>query len=546
MLLLFAGGCVKEHSSQILPNQSPSTFFWLFSDSTIASGISKQALHWWGEDRDGYVVGYLVALSPDLNQIPSPDTLTYTFTKRTDSLVSFPLRQANQNFLVAIRAVDNSLQYDLADGDKIKLSPSPYVDRNQNGIYDAGDLVLDKISESLDGVGARQVFPVKNSRPLISYAPDDADNSVFAQPPPITFTVASFSWIGSDPIDGDETIAGYLISLNDSTFAQPISVSRTITTATLAVPRARSDAAGSTVTADVLVGKSPNLKLIGSIPGLRLDAMNTLYVKTIDVAGAVSDPLKFPSLGRSWFVKKPRGKFLVVADYTNGDSLFARSYYHDSVFTKIGTGQFSNYDTLDIRVGSTTTRSFGSFVPALQHLNPALIKTLKLYNTVFWYSDGIPSLTAARYSLYDYTHSDDGGHLIFSTVFVTPVFNDAGGALTDIAPVDSFAQAPLSKTKFNGIVTPVSAAPDVFPQIAFKRTYSFFIFPIYRNTAAKNVYSLTDLAAPDPATVPVGVMDENKRIIFLGFPLHYMIADYPLGEGAIGFFTRAFNLFGLQ
>ena len=78
MVLLLQSGCVKQYSNQPVPNKTPLTFFWIYSDTAVAQGVSKQELRWWGEDQDGYVVGYLLAIVPNLSAIPNPDTLTYS------------------------------------------------------------------------------------------------------------------------------------------------------------------------------------------------------------------------------------------------------------------------------------------------------------------------------------------------------------------------------------------------------------------------------------------------------------------------------------
>ena len=58
-----------DKESQPVDNQPPETYLFLFlptdstagQDSLVAPGIattpSKQIIHWWGEDKDGQVVG---------------------------------------------------------------------------------------------------------------------------------------------------------------------------------------------------------------------------------------------------------------------------------------------------------------------------------------------------------------------------------------------------------------------------------------------------------------------------------------------------------
>jgi hypothetical protein len=535
-LFLLENGCVKEFPGQLLPNVPPRTYFWLYpSDTVIATGISKQELRWWSEDQDGYVVGYLLAVVPILAAMPVPDTLSYTYVTTSDSVISFPLRQARQTFLVAVHAVDNTFAFPLPVGSIVRLDSVPYWDRNHDGQFDTTDIRLDDLLNAMDLNGAIQRFPTRNTPPTIHYVADALNDTAYAQPPLVSLTVAAFSWIGHD-FDGDETIASYRLSLNDSTFASPLIVSSNVTTITLSVPRGRSDSAiSSTADADVLFGTSPALRKLGTLPGLKMDAMNAFYVQTVDVAGDRSAFLSFPSKGRSWYVQKPRGKMLLVIDYVlGGDSAAVRRFYTDSVFARIGI----SYDMINLRSGA--------MVPAAQHLNPAFIKTLKLYSCVFWYTDAAPSLALARTSLFDYWNSPDGGHLIYSAKYADPyAIPDAGHAYRDIAPLDSLGSAPLAVTRFDP--DSALALSATYPTMKFKsRTAGagICIFPFYKNAAAEYIYSF-----PATSSYPmtyVGVIDGTKRMIFFNIPLDKMGAMIPDGQGVVGFFQKALNEFGLQ
>ena len=559
-IVLVQSGCVKEFSNQPVANRTPQTFFWLYPDTGIAAGISRQEVHWWGEDRDGYVIGYLLAVDPDLALIPNPDTLTYHFVTLTDTLIAFPLRQAQQSFLVALHAIDNTLKHPLAIGASIKLTPFPYWDKNGNNLFDAGDEKLDDLVGAMDPRGALQKFPTVNTPPTLDYVYDASDPTVIAQPPKQTFTVASFSWVGHD-LDGDETIKSYRISLNDSTFGNPFVVSSSVTTITLSVPRSRSDTASARlnadtiVDADVLSGTSPGLRTLGIVHGLKLNADNILYVRAVDVAGGSSAFQRFPAGGAVWYVMKPRGKILVVSDYQKADAGTVRNTYN-ATFSQLGV----SYDVLDIRTGSTTSRQLGALVPAQQHINPALIKTFKLYNCVFWYTDAIPSLTVAQLTLFDYWTSQDGGHVIFTTEFQT--VNDPSGALQDFTPLDSVCSvsliAPLSyplpgDNQIPGgyqLYPDSSNQSDIFPlmQLGSRFSYSFNMRPIYKNPAARYIYHLQpDAARGHYIGMPnLGVMDETKRIVFLAMSLHYLDGTSQGGQGIAAFFSKVFSEFGLQ
>jgi hypothetical protein len=562
-LVVLEFACVKQHTNAPLANQPPQTFFWLYPDTGIATGVSRQQLRWWGEDADGYVVGYLLAIEPDMVTIPAPDTLTYAYVTVSDSLISFPLRQKTQTFLVAVHSIDNTFRFALPVGAAVKLSPFPYWDKNGNGTYDPiTDVNLDGLTGAMDPNGARQRFPTINTPPVIDYVYDMSDPSLVAQPPTMTFTVASFSWAGRD-LDGDETIKLYRISLNDSTFSNPVTVSSSVTTVTLAVPRSRSDAASALVDADVLVGSSPNLRTVGTIPGLKLDAPNALYVESIDVAGDSSRQfLRFPTSGRTWFVKKPRGRMLVVSDYTKADTSVVRIFYRDSVFTRVGAGQFGNYDVLDLGLGKSQTSlgvvKPGILVPSFQHINPALTKTLKLFDCVFWYTDATPTLIVAQYTLFDYWTSSDGGHLVYSTEFQT--LNDPSGALQDFTPVDSVSSVSLlppltyplpgdNQIPGGYLLYPDSSeAGDIYPLLEFgtRFSYSFNMRPIYKNAGARYIYHLQPDGRGHYIGMPnLGVIDESKRMVFMALSLNYLTGSSK-GKGVAAFFNKVFQEFGLQ
>src|SRR5512137_1146070 len=119
LIVLAAVGC-KDNSQDISrPNRPPRTFFWLFPDSTIREGNSKQRIRWWGEDPDGIVKGYLFASGKFANGASVaqlPDTLEWRWTTKNDTFLAFPLLVRRDTFGVAISAVDNSLSIDIPEG----------------------------------------------------------------------------------------------------------------------------------------------------------------------------------------------------------------------------------------------------------------------------------------------------------------------------------------------------------------------------------------------------------------------------------------------
>ncbi|MGB2867923.1 MAG: hypothetical protein WBD36_05695 [Bacteroidota bacterium] len=561
---------MKELTNNPQPNQRPKTFFWLFPDSNLATVVSRQHLRWWGEDRDGYVVGYLLSYTPSVSTLPSPDTLSYVFTTQTDTTVLLPIRQSFQDFLLVVRAVDNSFHESLTSGAIVRLSPDPYWDVNVNGVLDGGDVALPSLRDAMDADGAKQKFPIKNSPPIAEYVTDPDDPARLIQPPDTTFPVITFVWNGSDP-DGDETVASYRISLNDSSVgAAWLTVASTVSMVTLMVPRAVSDAAGATVSADAYSGTYPSLRLLGSVQGLKLDARNKLYVQARDVAGDFSNKLEFPTNTRRWYVKKPKSRLLVVSDYQKVDSVDVRKFYR-ARFANVAGGLVAGYDEYDVRTGSVLgSGKPGTLVPALSIVNPMFVQTLKLYDYVFWYTDVYPSLTLAQFSLFYYTTS--GGKVLYTTEFQST--SDPSGALRDFAPIDSVSSVVLpapslpslgdSRIPKNYRVIPDSAvSDDIYPSLnvdsvtvsgaPIPNNINAFMRPVYRRADARYIYHFQEYQGT-PArpygylgTPNIGVIRNDKNFVFFGFPLHYLNGTAAGGQGITVLFNKVFvGEFGLQ
>jgi hypothetical protein len=138
ILFVLIVGC-KNEEDRPLPNKKPKTFFWIYPDSTTHEGNSRQHIHWWGEDGDGVIKGYLFALGKFLDSagnLPSPDTIGWRFTTKTDSIVAFPLLTKRDTFHIAIRALDNTFSLPVPQSKTdtpffsnalVRFSPSQYL-----------------------------------------------------------------------------------------------------------------------------------------------------------------------------------------------------------------------------------------------------------------------------------------------------------------------------------------------------------------------------------------------------------------------------------
>jgi hypothetical protein len=552
---LLVGSCSKRYPNELKPNGLPTTRLWVASakDSILGDTFSRQHLFWYGEDPDGRVVGYLLAVGnykPLLTALPSPDTLAYVWTTSTDSIVALPLLQAHDVFTVIVRAVDDHFNASLVpSGAHIRLSPQAYWDKDSNGVFEDGrDILLSSLPSGLDPKGAIQSLPIRNQPPNVRFAANPVDSSTIEEPDS-TFTVASFSWVGHDP-DGDNTIKSYQIALNNpSNPANWFTLNGTTNLVTLSVPRAVTDATtDSVVDAEVYTGTYPNLQLKGKVPGLRLDANNVFYLRAKDIADSMSSVAQLPSTStKKWFVVKPKNKMLGIVDYSDQrlDRYAVVTYFRNilSDNTILG-GKLSTFDLINVGLGlndndkknQTVNQKYGARVPGM--INPAFILTLKLFDVVFWFSDLSPSIKPAQIGLFYYTQG--GGKVIFSTTFASSLVYSDIRALNDFAPLDSVTSDPISVDTLHtnaesripaGTLLVPSNPADGYPTLAFD-SLDVFGRPVglYQNLTMRRAYKRIDskyIYSLEPAksgaryigTSDVAIIDNTKHFVLFVVPI---------------------------
>ena len=567
-IILFAG-CSKEFTNQPKANMPPQTRLWLTPDGELNETVSRQHVYWYGEDPDGKVVGYLLAVGnykPSPTQLPVPDTLTYTWVTKTDTVIALPLRAIRDSFTIIVRSVDNTFKppvdntlkktVSFSDGAIIHMTPQPYWDEDTDGVH-IKNVPLTNVQSAADPKGAILLLPIRNTPPTVQFAANPVDSSTIQQPE-TTYTVATFSWVGHDA-DGDQTIISYRIALNDTSSPSAWdSLNSGSTYVTIAVPRSVSDNApdNGTVAASVYTGTFPGMQYRGTISGLKLNAQNVLYLQAKDIAGEYSKAVRMPSLTTGkWFVKKPKSKMLVVKDYNQSDSITAMQIYRNvfSSSTILG-GSLVNFDVLDVGYGlssidklnQTANQTYGDLVPV--NLNPAFILTLQLYELVYWFSDLYPSYVPAQIGLFNYVQR--GGKVIFSTTFPENISFPNVAALNDFAPIDSVTSDPNSSssipTNADGripIGTTVVPFDNTsgFPVLTFGPRPSagvqFLNFNwrrIYARADAHYIYQL-DSTYEDSTTSPpqmkrnrflgepaIAVMDNGKSFVLVALPLHLL------------------------
>lgn len=231
--ILLISSCRKEDKPVL--NNAPTT--QLFLSNIDRSGPNRLNtivdLHWSGEDKDGYVVGYELSF----------DNVTWTFTTSQDSTFRFSISSnsdtADIDFYV--RAIDN-------DGNK-------------------------------DQTPAFLRIPIKNAIPTVEFDTHSVKGDT-------VFSVFSLLWTAKD-LDGFETIDSIFVKLNSGDW---FGLSRNYSFITL-VPVDPSTV--GTSNAKVYQGYEASLSP-RRISGLKIGDMNQVYIKVRDVSGAEStiDTLK--------------------------------------------------------------------------------------------------------------------------------------------------------------------------------------------------------------------------------------------------------------
>jgi hypothetical protein len=561
-LLMFS--CREHVADNPVAGKPPQTFLWLYPEGEVGTGVSRAHLRWWGESPNGLVRGFLFSfktVTGTVTILPSPDTLRYAWVTKNDTTLLFPMDTLFRKFAVIVRAVDDGFT-GLPEQSIVRMLPSPFWDKNDNGIYDNTDQRLEDLSRAVDPLGAVQTFPIRNTPPSLALLPNPSDPNTVQKLPDTTYTAITFGFKGSDP-DGDNTLAHYRIALNDTgASAQWMTVALRDTILTLVVPRSRSDGATSTVTADVYSGNFLGRRLVGQLQNLKLNANNAVYIQVRDVAGEYSPALKLPGSTDRWYVRKPSGRLLLVNDYTSYDVQLALSTYL-SALAAVPGGTLASVDQLDITLGLSPSDKelgkFGRLVP--QFVDPALIQTFLLYDYVVWFTDQVPSLAVAQLSVFPYLQN--GGRVVFSTMFLNTT--DPRGALRDFAPIDSVSSVDLSPTRplppppvegdsrisANFVVYADSSdARNIYPQLAFNASpgiHSVFMRPIYRRSDARYIYRLQpDTRVPQRyiGSPNIAVIDGQSSIIFVGLPLHLLnntVQGNP--RGITAFFEKALQQF---
>lgn len=263
--------CETSITGSLNENKAPITNLTINSvNRTGDDRLSSQiAVSWWGDDPDGYVVGYEYTYN---NDTLSTD---WKYTLKTDSTFVLPLvfGKDTSDVVFRIRAVDNL--------------------------------------EKRDPIGASVIFPIRNSKPTIKFIKAET-------PPDTSYSIFSFGWNAFD-LDGKSNINKIEVAINSTT--DWINLGNVEEFITLDLQ----DQSQNTSAADVYFGK--NFRNAGqAFSGFNVNALNKFFIRVTDNAGAVSklDTVK-------WYIKRQNSRILVLNDYSAENSNTILKFHLDQL-----------------------------------------------------------------------------------------------------------------------------------------------------------------------------------------------------------------------
>ncbi len=486
-LVLFQS-CYKNLVNNPIEDKAPDTHLFLIPDSTISKQSSSLKVSWSGDDPDGLVIGFYFKWD-------GLDSL-WNFTQENDSTFSLYIGTKDTTYKFLVAAVDNygNGVYDskvIQNG--IDFGPEPFNDLNGNGKHDPGEPFTD--IGLIDPTPASLIFPIKNSSPTISW------NSITILPDS-SFPVMTLGWNAND-LDGDNSIVSINIALNDTN-----NYSRIYGSARLITIRATDFNTGNPKMDILLNGLESNI-LPQKLTGLKLNGFNKIYIQAQDISGAKSPFVALPTGSDKWFVKKPRGKILIVDSYNIGSVTGnkAASDFYNKVFNSISGGAFNGkFDVLDLNK------------TPLPYQDITFWETIKLFTYIMWYADNKPPLDLMNYVTNKYTTGF--GKIAFSMTFAdsTNIYPFDLASLQGFLPVDSLGQhKSLNFLLRNADVIPYSTA-NGYPDLKTSSTVSY-IRTFYPNAfTSDKIYELSSRQLSGN----IAFETKNKSLFFIGLPLHLL------------------------
>jgi hypothetical protein len=451
----------------------------------LSQQSSRLTVHWWGDDPDGLVIGYLFKWE-GLD-------LSWHFTVSNDSTFNLPIGTADTSFIFKIAAVDNNGN-GIYDNDVIwngvHIGSEPFIDSDKNGVFSSREKYYDL--GDIDPTPYELKFPIINSAPVIKW-------NELSTLPESSFPVITVAWDVED-LDGNQTITKINLALNDT--ANFISLEGNTRIVTLRTQ----DFSSETPLVEILINGSESKIFPEKIDGLKLNNNNVIYVQAEDIAGAKSKFIQLPDSTSTWYVKKPKGKLLLVDDFSLSDASADKKItdFYVSSFNAINSGILADkYDILDLKNSE------------LPYQNITFNETLKLFSYVFWYSSSRPTLDLA--SLVTNSYLNSGGKIFFSLTFEDPTdaFSFSLSDLQAFLPVDSLGEKKSISFLFPGAIvnpSPGNDNPVLTTASTIGSARTFYPNPV----ASETIYDLSS----NQLKGHIAFMNKEKSLFFIGLPLH--------------------------
>ena len=502
-------GCTTNPSESQIPNRPPETSLWT---DTIGRVLTSQVtLHWWGDDPDGFLLGYFVTV----------DGEHWTFTTSNDSTIVVDIGTKNiDTSKIQVAAVDKQGNgvWDasvIIDGQDI--GGEPFVDADSNGTYTPGEKFID--CGLIDQTPATLSVVIKNSPPSVAF---EVNTSI----PSSTLPVVSILFNGTDP-DGNSTIKNYYIALNDTSASAWQILPNTVSLVTLV-----GDLSDTSATVVPMALKSgTNAEDLGiSVQGLQLNHTNVLYLYCTDLTGSRSPVIRMPDSTKTWYVQKPVGrkKLLLIDDFGTG-SPNPTQVYKSALSQTMNSSDvsYSDFDVLNLYTGDIS--------PSLS--KPMLSQTMIQYPIVLWYvrTGDVEHLRYAQETVPGYIQN--GGKVVFTSGFENFVTN--GSLPLNFLPIDTLVTGYRinDSTSHPGYISRVykdskilptdSVSSSPYPLLVYDRTAIFGTYAFEPGPTDSVLYKL-DLPNPSNSQElwvghpSVGVISNNRSLVFFSMPLHLM------------------------
>jgi hypothetical protein len=478
---IFFSGCDTGLSGTASENQPPTTNLTVErinrgDDFRLSSQIN---ITWWGNDPDGYVVGYEYAINDTSEG-------AWTFTERSDSTFILPITEGQEtdDVLFKVRAVDD-------DGER-------------------------------DPVGARLVYPIVNSRPTASFNANET-------PPDTLFSISSFGWRVFDP-DGLANIRSTEIAINDTVNGWvdiPLSEQNE---GRLFISLEVDNSTTGTKTADVFIGRGYSTAVDESgnpieISGIEVGASNTAYVRSIDAAGAVSqvDTL-------TWYVKQQTSRTLFINDFGGAASLEVQNEH----LSYLESNNISP-DIWLINTGEVAQDKIALSDKFPTVIDPTLKKTLAKWDHIYWISDNIDR--NITYALDITTDFFELGGSMFVNIPMKSIGQD--DEIFNFVPVDSIGDYSTASSRSSNFIVNGNTeitSPTGGPELMLESTKTS-IYPLKPSAGATILYqtdfqttTFTGEVVDYTEFEGVGIENPEGNVIYLGMDLTTLGGNNNLAE----------------